>query len=407
MNVKIILKFSIVKHKASIIILKNICMSIHSEWIFIIICGKMYKEEILVRQEDRTMGTKGKYMAYVGSYSYNGKAKGITVFDVDVEKGVFHERCEVEVDNSSYIVASRDNRTLYSIADEGVVAFRILENGSLSRLNSAKIKGMRGCHISTDENDKYIFVSGFHDGKATVLRLRRDGGVGEIVDGVFHKGLGSVAERNFRPHVTCVRRTPDDKYVLVVDSGLDQVKIYRFSETDEHLIQVDAIPCDLESAPRNLQFSADGKFCYLMYEQKNVIDVFSYETGERVPKMEKLQTISTMKEKHSQVAAACSLRFSPDQKHMFCSNAGDESVSVYKRDSKTGFLTQICCLPISGEYPKDIAVFPDDRHLAVINHESGTITFFQIDYENGLLIMSANGIPCNEPNSCVIIKVSD
>ena len=40
-------------------------------------------------------------MAYVGSYSYTGKAKGITVYDVDVEKGTFKERCEVEVDNSS------------------------------------------------------------------------------------------------------------------------------------------------------------------------------------------------------------------------------------------------------------------------------------------------------------------
>ena len=32
------------------------------------------------------MASEGKYMAYVGSYSYNGKAKGITVYDVDVEK---------------------------------------------------------------------------------------------------------------------------------------------------------------------------------------------------------------------------------------------------------------------------------------------------------------------------------
>ena len=31
----------------------------------------------------------GKYMAYVGSYSYTGKAKGITVYDVDVEAGKF------------------------------------------------------------------------------------------------------------------------------------------------------------------------------------------------------------------------------------------------------------------------------------------------------------------------------
>ena len=119
-----------------------------------------------------------KYMAYVGSYSYTGKAKGITVFDVDVEKGLFIPRCEEEVNNASYLVASNSGKTLYSIADEGVVSFRILENGSLARLNTAPIKGMRGCHLSTDAKDKYIFVSGFHDGKSTVLRLNKDGSVG-------------------------------------------------------------------------------------------------------------------------------------------------------------------------------------------------------------------------------------
>ena len=351
------------------------------------------------------MAARGKYMAYVGSYSYNGKTKGITVYDVDVAKGVFKERCEVEVDNSSYVIPSNDGRTLYSIADEGVVAFRILENGSLSRLNSANIKGMRGCHLSTDKDDKYIFVSGFHDGKSTVMRLRKDGGVGEIVTGVFHKGLGSVAERNFRPHVTCTRRTPDGKYVMVCDSGLDQVKIYRFGEKEEKLVQVDAIRCDMESAPRCFRFSSDGKFMYLMYEQKNVIDVFTYQSGERVPVIERIQTIPTAGEKRSNLTAACSMRFSTDENHMFCGNAGDESVAVYKRDKGTGLLELICCLPISGEYPKDIAVFPDDRHIAVINHESNSITFFHVDYEKGLLVMSSKAISCNEPNSCAIVKV--
>ena len=85
-----------------------------------------------------------KYMAYVGSYSYNGQAKGITVYDVDEKKGKFIYRCEVEVDNSSYLTVSHDGRMLYSIADEGVVAFRILENGALSRVNSANIKAMPG-----------------------------------------------------------------------------------------------------------------------------------------------------------------------------------------------------------------------------------------------------------------------
>ncbi len=350
---------------------------------------------------------KGKYMAYVGSYSYNGQAKGITVYDVDVKEGRFIPRCEVEVDNSSYVIASNDGKTLYSIADEGVVSFRIHENGAITRLNSANIKGMRGCHLSTDAEDKYIFVSGYHDGKSTVLRLNKDGSVGEIVTGVFHKGLGSVAERNFRPHVSCTRRTPDGKFIMVADLGIDQVKIYRFNENDEEMILVDALHCELESAPRCFRFSSDGRFFYLISELKNVIDVFTYETGERQPKIEKIQTVSTTGPKHSQLTSACSMRISIDEKYLFCGNAGDNSVSVYKRDKDTGLLEALCCLPISGSYPKDICIFPDDKHIASNNHETGSITFFTVDYTKGLLVMNGKEIRVNEPNSCVIVKVSN
>jgi len=353
------------------------------------------------------MAGKGKYMAYVGSYSYTGSAKGITVYDVDVKKGVFRLRCEVEVDNSSYVIASSDRRTLYSIADDGIMAFRIMENGSLSWLNTAKIKGMRGCHLSTDAEDKYIFVSGYHDGKATALHLNKDGSVGSIADGVFHKGLGSVAERNFRPHITCTRRTPDGKYVMCADCGLDQVRIYQFNEIEEKLLQVDAIRCDLESGPRCFRYSGDGRFIYLMYELKNVIDVYTYRSGDRVPSIELVQTVSTTGPKRSVQTAACAMRFSTNEDYLYCGNAGDETVSVYKRDKKTGLLEQLCCLPISGEYPKDIAVFPDDKHIASINHESGTVTFFSVDYEKGLLVMSSNPVRCDEPNSCAIVKIGD
>lgn len=349
---------------------------------------------------------KGKYMAYVGSYSYTGKAKGITVFDVDVEKGQFQYRCEMEVDNSSYVIASSDGKTLYSIADEGVVAFRILENGSLARLNSASIRGMRGCHLCTDAEDKYVFVSGYHDGKATVLSLNPNGSVGSIVDGVFDKGYGSVAERNFRPHVTCTRRTPDGKYVMSVDNGIDQVRIYRFTEKEQKLKQVDAIRCDLESAPRHFRFSADGRFIYLIYELKTKIDVFSYKTGERAPIIEKIQTVSTTSTENPGVmTAACAMRLSWDQKYLYCSNAGENTVSVFSRDEETGLLTRLCCLPVSGEYPKDIAVFPDSRHIVSVNHESGSLSFFTVDYEKGLMVMSGRSIPVNEPNCCAIVKI--
>ena len=352
--------------------------------------------------------SKEKYMAYIGSYSYTGNAKGITVCDVDVEKGTFTKRTEIEVNNSSYLVASRDQKTLYSIADEGVVSFRILENGALQKLNTQNIRGMRGCHLAIDQFDQYLMVSGYHDGKATLRALNPDGSVGPIVDGVFDKGIGSVAERTFRPHVSCARMTDDQKYILVADLGIDQVRIFRFDKVDGRMRQIDTLRCELKSAPRHFRFSPDRKFLYLMYEVKNVIDVFTYayEEGFRAPKIEKIQTItSTAPQRLSQLTAACAIRMSEDEKYLYCSNAGDNSVSVYSRDEDTGLLTLICCLPISGDYPKDIAIFPDGKHLASINHGTNDISFFEVDYEKGLLVMCHRSIPINEPNCCVITKM--
>ena len=59
---------------------------------------------------------------------------------------------------------------------------------------------------------------------------------------------------------------------------------------------------------------------------------------------------------------------------------------------------------MSGDYPKDIAVFPDDKHIASINH-GGNISFFRVDYEKKLMIMSGKSIKIDEPNSCVFVKV--
>ncbi len=356
-------------------------------------------------EEEGVPPMKDRYVAYVGSYSYTGSARGITVYDVDVEKGTFARRCEVDVDNSSYLTASPDGRTLYSIADEGVVAFRIAEDGSLSHLNTANIRGMRGCQLSVDPKGRYLFVAGYHDAKATVMHLEPDGRVGGVAAGVYHKGLGSVADRAFRPHVSCVRMTPDGDYIIAADLGMDVLKIYRMSESEGNLILVDTFSCDLESAPRHFIFSSDGRFMYLMYEVANSIDVFIYETGPKVPKLERIQRIPSMGRSHSQLTAACAIRFSSDENYFYCSNAGDDTISVYARDVKTGLLTMLCCLPISGEYPKDLAVFPDNRHVASINHETGTITFFSVNYEQGLLVMSANPVRVDEPNCCEIVKL--
>ncbi len=346
---------------------------------------------------------KEKYVAYVGSYSYTGKAKGITIMDVNVERGVLVPRCEVALNNSSYVVASPDQRFLYSIADEGVVSFHIEPDGSLKRINDVYINGMRGRHLSVDPLGHYLMVSGYHDGKLTVLQRRPDGSIGHIVAEDFHKGLGGLADRAGQPHITCSRMSPDRKYILAADPGLDQVSVYRFKNRQIKLEEV--IHCEINSSPSYFRWSPDGKYLYLLYEQKVAIDVFSYRNTDHGPIFEKIQTVSTVGKNSKKVAAATRMRYSPDKKHLFVGNAGDETITIFARDEESGMLTQLCCTMVSGEYPKDLMVFPDDRHVASFNHDSGTITFFEYNYETRVMLMSAREIKCNEPNCCALVKL--
>ena len=227
--------------------------------------------------------SKSKYVAYVSTYTM-GDNHGIKIYDVDMANGRLKEKAEVEITNSSYVTISHSGKFLYSITDFGVEAFKILEDGNLELINKASINGMRGCYLSTDYEDKFLFCAGYHDGKITVLRLDPETGkVGEITEEIFHKGLGSIAERSFRPHISCVKMTRDNKYLCAADLGIDYVNVYKLDHEKGTLKQVDIIRCDLESAPRHLKFSDDGRYLYVVSELKNCIDVYHYHEEDGTP----------------------------------------------------------------------------------------------------------------------------
>lgn len=345
-----------------------------------------------------------KYVAYVGSYTHGSSRQGIHVYDVDVENGTLTERSSVEVSNASHMAVSKNGKYLYSIEDEGVAVFERDKNGDLSRINSVNIDGMRGCFLSTDVDGKYLYVAGYHDGKVTVVHTHKDGRLGSLMDSVFHTGLGSVAERNFRPHVNCVRPTPDNKYLCAVDNGIDQVKIYRVNKLRNKLELVDILRCPRESGPRIIRFSDDGKFAYILFELSNEIRAYKYDGSGKVPAFELIQTIETSAKKdvHDTHNAASGLSLANDGKHLFCTTAGEDTVSMFERDEETGMLTRKFTLPISGEYPKDLVLLPDDKHLVLANHASNTLTTFTVDYEKNIIVMNGKPIKITEPN-CIRI----
>ena len=350
-----------------------------------------------------------KYVAYVGTYTH-GTSKGIQVYDVNLEEGTLTERSEVEVSNASYTAVSKNGKYLYSIEDEGVAVFKRDHNGDLARINSVDIDGMRGCFLATDVDGKYLYVAGYHDGKVTVVHTHKDGRLGSVMDGVFHTGLGSVAERNFRPHVNCVRPTPDSKYLCAVDNGIDQIKVYRINKRTDKLELVDIVRCPRESGPRIIRFSADGRYAYVLFELSNEIKVYSYNGEGDTPEFELLQSVSTLAKKEDGSVshnAASGLALAPDGKHLFCTTAGENTVGMFEVDGETGLLDRKFVLPVSGDYPKDLVIFPDNQHIAVANHSSNSITTFKVDYEKNIIMMKGKPRKIETPNCINIWPVPD
>ena len=350
------------------------------------------------------MADKKAYVAYAGTYT-NGSSKGIHIYDVDVEEGLLHLRKVVPVHNSSYITRSRNMKYLYSIADEGVMAYAIQPDGDLKPINKIDINGMRGCHMSVDLEGKYLFVAGYHDGKVTVIHTHQDGRLGSLMDDVFHKGIGAVNERSFRPHVCCVRVTPDNRFLCAVDNGIDQIVLYKINHMYNKLQKVDILRMGREAGPRSIHFSRRGRFAYVLCEILNVVRVYSYKVVDGYPEFELIQEISTLSDERDPHDAASSLRISYDGEYLFCSTAGDDSVACYQIEHESGMLTRLFSLPISGMYPKDIALVPDQKHLAVVNNASGTITTFKIDYEKKVLVMKGKPQKLDTPNCMVFQEI--
>lgn len=347
---------------------------------------------------------KERYVAYVGTYTH-GTSVGIHIFDVDVEEGNMTERKVIPINNPSHLTVSANGGFLYSIADEGVAAFKILPDGDLEMINEKWIGGMRGCYVDVDRENRYLFVGGYHDGRVTMMRLNKDGSIGDVADGIFHTGMGSIADRNYRPHVNCVKLTPQQRFLCAVDGGLDQVKIYQIDYGKGKLKIADILRDHLKSSPRMIRFTPDGRFAFVLCEECNDVDVYSYLCTPQGPEFERLQTISTVKEEEQRNCGAVSMEVSQDGKYLFCSNAGANSVIIYSINPQSGELVKVCDSKISGDYPKSIAIFPDGQHFVSLNHDTNEIMTFHVNYEKKYFLMKGKPIIIDQPNCIYIHKL--
>jgi 6-phosphogluconolactonase len=356
-----------------------------------------------------------QYLFYVGTYTEEkgSTSKGIYAYRYDANSGeITPLGLAAETTNPSWVVVSPNGKYLYAANEVpkyngpnsgGLSAFSIDHGtGKLTFLNEVATRGADPCYVSIDKTGKYVLVANYTGGSVAVFPIQSDGKLGAATAFVQHTGHGANKERQEAPHAHFIDLSPDNRFALANDLGLDEVKIYKFDSSKGTLAPNDPPFAKVAdgSGPRHLAIRADGKFVYVLSEIKGTITVFSYDGG----KMQSQQIISTLPSGYSGLIEDAEIAIHGN--FLYASNREDSNtIAVFAIDHDKGTLSLVDITPTQGKGPRHFAIDPSGKLLFAENGGSDSIVIFSIDAKTGKLTPTGKKLDVSKPVCLAFVKV--
>jgi 6-phosphogluconolactonase len=361
-----------------------------------------------------TMGIAQKklpstYDLIIGTYT-KGESRGIYVYRFYIETGKLAYLNQIEdVSNPSYLTVSANNKFVYAVNENSpngsVSAFKFDPGtGKLELINSQQTGGSPA-HVSIDKDQKNVFVSNYGSGSLVVVPINKDGSLGAPTQTIQNKGGSVNKDRQAEPHVHSATLSPDEKHLFVADLGTDKVNIYRYRDSKVPALTpvtpafVSAKP---GSGPRHMDFSADGKFLYVVQELVAAVTVYSVDGA----KLTEIQTVSMVDANYKGKVSAADIHVSPNGKFLYASNRGDgDEIVTYEISPVTGQLRFIDRFRTLGKSPRNFIIDPTGKFLIAGNQNSNTVNVFTIDQKSGRISPTRNSINIDMPVCLKLVPV--
>jgi 6-phosphogluconolactonase len=356
------------------------------------------------------------YLVYVGTYT-GPQSKGVYAYRFDSRTSRLTPLgLAAETMNPSFLAVDPSGRFLYAVNEVGdfagqkggaVSVFAIdRETGKLRFVNQVSSRGSGPCHVSLDKTAKHVLVANYGGGSVAVFPVLADGGLGEASAFVEHQGGSVNPERQERPHAHAIETSPDNRFVLAADLGLDRLLVYRFDAARGTLTPNDppAVRVSSGAGPRHFAFAPNGMFIYVINEIGSSVTGFSYDAARGA--LQELQTISTLPADFQGRNDDAEVAVHPSGKFLYASNRGHDSLAVFAIDAQKGTLSPIEHVPTQGKTPRNFAIDPTGLHLIAANQNSNSLVVFQIDPQTGRLKGTGQVIEAPSP-VCVTFVAAD
>ena len=348
-------------------------------------------------------------LVFISAFA-SGEKAGIHAFQFDTKSGALkplHRTTEIQ--NPFFLALSPDRKFLYSIdakkfggkENEDVAAFAIEgRTGQLRRLNKQSSRGTASCYLDVDATGKTVTVANYTTGSVAALPVQKDGSLGEAVSFVQHTGTGADPARQKGPNAHSIVVSPDNRFALAADLGIDKILIYKLDAAAAKLTPNEAQPfvkMQPGSGPRHLTFHPNGKRVYVINELKNTVTFLDYAADAGT--LTERQIISTLPADFAGKSYCADLKITPDGNFLYGTNRGHDSVAAY-RIGEDGKLTLLAIHPSLGKGPQNLLITPDGQWLLCANMPGNSVVVFRIDPKTGGL--TATGEPVAMPMpSCI------
>jgi 6-phosphogluconolactonase len=351
------------------------------------------------------------FLVYFGTYTRQD-SKGIYAYRFQPATGRLTAVGLVgETENPSFLTIHPNQKYLYAVnelsnyqgeSSGSVTAFSIdAKSGALTLLNRVSAKGGTTCHLVVDQTGKCLVVANYGAGAGVAtFPIKDDGSLGEASTVLKHIG-SSAGPRQKAPHAHSVNLSPDNRFVLVPDLGLDQVLSYKLDPAKYTLTPNTPpfVTITQGSGPRHFAFHPNGQFTYTLSEMGSLVTASSYDRAAGT--MKELQTISTLPKDFSGVNNSAEIFAHPSGKFLYASNRGHDSIAVFAIDPKKGTLTAVEQAPTLGKGPRGFAIDPTGAFLLAANQNTNNAVLFRIDQKTGSLTPTGDDLKIPAP-VCVV-----
>ena len=383
------------------------------------VCLILFFAPLLFKSHAQTpekSAARAQYIAYVGTYTAKTTSKGIYAYRFNVENAQLSPiGVAAESVDPSFLAVHPNGKYLYVVNEIGnfnggtggaVSAFAIdAKTGALKFLNQVPTRGAGPCYLSLDKTGNYVLVANYDGGSIASFPVHDDGTLGTAAGFVQHSGSGPDKERQEGPHAHWIGTSPDNRFALAADLGLDQVLVYGFDSSKGIFTPMLSGFAKVKpgAGPRHLAFNPNGKFAYVLSEMDSSVTVFSYQA--KTGAFTSLQTISTLPKDFSGPKQAAEIAVHPSGKFLYASSRGHDSIAVFAINEKKGTLTSLGQVLTGGQTPRHFAIDPTGAYLLAENQDSNNIVVFHIDAATGNLIPTGQTVEVPSPVCITFVAV--